>query len=363
MKGRGFMRNSPIRERGRSATHKSATNVVKGQLYLLIIAITTLVSAASISGYHLLKEISVGGDGSWDYVTVDAVTRRLYASHGTQVEVLDLDSERPVGKVTDLNGVHGIAVASALGRGFVTNGLSSTVTIFDLKTLKHLGEVAAGKSPDGVLFDSASGRVFAFNHHGDNVTVFGASDGKLVDTIELGGEPEFPVNDEKGSVWVNLEDKSILIRLDAKSLKITGRWPTAPCEAPSSMAIDRERRRLFIGCNSKVMAVANADTGKIITTLPIGPHVDATAFDPGTDLIFNANNGSVSVIHADSPDQYSLVETVTTQLKANTLAVDPETHKVYLPSAEWTSSKPSAGTPNPAPARVPGTFKILVLGK
>jgi DNA-binding beta-propeller fold protein YncE len=296
-------------------------------------------------------------------MTVDPQARRLYASHGTQVEVLDLDSERPVGKVADLNGVHGIAVAPALGRGFITNGLSSAVTIFDLKTLKHLGEVAAGKSPDGVLFDSASGRVFAFNHHGDNVTVFGASDGKLVDTIELGGEPEFPVNDEKGSVWVNLEDKSTLVRLDANSLKVTGRWPTAPCEAPSSMAIDRDRRRLFIGCNNKVMAVADADTGKIMTTLPIGPHVDATAFDSETGLIFNANNGSVSVIHQDSPDQYSVVETVTTELKANTLAVDPKTHRVYLPSAQWTSPAPSTETPHPAPTRVPGTFKILVLGQ
>ena len=229
--------------------------------------------------------------------------------------------------------------------------------------MKHLGEVPAGKSPDGVLYDSFSGRVFAFNHHGDNVTVFGASDGKVASTIALEGEPEFPVNDEKGSVWVNLENKSTLVRLDAQSLKETGRWPTAPCEAPSSMAIDRERRRLFIGCNNQLMAVVNADTGQIITTLPIGPHVDATAFDRERDLIFNANNGSVTVIHRDSADQYSLVETVTTQVKANTLAVDPKTHRVYLPSAEWTTPKSTAEAPHPVPSRVPGTFKILVLGK
>jgi DNA-binding beta-propeller fold protein YncE len=320
-------------------------------------------SAASLGGYRLLKEIPIGGDGSWDYMTIDPEARRLYASHGTQVEVLDLDSERPVGKVTDLNGVHGIAIASRLGRGFITSGLSSTVSIFDLTTLKHLGEVPAGKSPDGILYDSFSGRVFAFNHHGDNVTVFGASDGKVASTIALEGEPEFPVNDEKGSVWVNLENKSTLVRLDAQSLKETGRWPTAPCEAPSSMAIDRERRRLFIGCNNQLMAVVNADTGQIITTLPIGPHVDATAFDRERGLIFNANNGSVTVIHQDSPDQYSLVETVTTQVKANTLAVDPKTHRVYLPSAEWTTPKSTAEALHPVPSRVPGTFKILVLGK
>jgi DNA-binding beta-propeller fold protein YncE len=316
-----------------------------------------------MGGYHLLKEIPVGGDGAWDYLTIDPEARRLYASHETQVEVVDLDSERPVGKVTDLNRVHGIAIAAALGRGFITNGNSSTVTIFDLKTFKHLGEVPAGKSPDGILFDSGSGRVFAFNHHGNNVTVFGASDGKVADTIELGGEPEFPVNDGKGSIWVNLEDKSTLIRLDASSLKVTGRWQTTPCDAPSSMAIDREHRRLFIGCNSKIMAVADADSGKIISTLPIGPHVDATAFDRESGLIFNANNGTVTVIHQDTPDQYSLVETVTTQVKANTLAVDPKTHKVYLPSAEWTAPRPTAEHPNPAPTRVPGTFKILVLSR
>jgi DNA-binding beta-propeller fold protein YncE len=343
---------------------KLVRRAVANHLALLIVFAATLVSwAAAVGGYHLVKEIAVTGDGSWDYLTTDRDARRLYVSHQTQVEVLDLDSEQPVGKVTDLNGVHGIAIASKLGRGFITNGVSSTVTIFDLQTLKHLGEVPAGKSPDGVLYDSTSGRVFAFNHHGDNVTVFGASDGKVAGTIELGGEPEFPVNDEKGSVWVNVEDKSTLIRLDAHSLQATGRWPVAPCEAPASMAIDRERRRLFIGCGNQLMAVADADTGKIITTLPIGTHVDATAFDPETGLIFNANNGTVTIIHQDSADQYSVVETVTTKFKANTLAVDPKTHKVYLPSAIVTVPQATTENPRPAVVRAPGTFKILVLGR
>lgn len=336
--------------------------VINNHLALFVFS-AALVSAASAGGYHLVKEIPISGDGSWDYVTIDPDARRLYVSHQTQVEALDLDSEQFVGRIADLNGVHGIAIASKLGRGFITSGLSSTVTVFDLKTLKHLAEVPAGKSPDGVLYDSVSGRVFAFNHHGENVTVFGASDGKVADTTELGGEPEFPVNDEKGSVWVNLENKSTLVRIDAQSLKITGRWPTAPCEAPSSMAIDRERRRLFIGCNNQLMAVADADSGKIITTLPIGPHVDATAFDPATGLIFNANNGSVTIIHQDSADQYSAVETVTTKLKANTLAVDPKTHKVYLPSATVEGPTATPENPHPAVTRVPGTFKILVLSK
>jgi YVTN family beta-propeller protein len=337
--------------------------VARNHLALLVFGAATVVSAAAAGGYHLVKEIPVAGDGSWDYLTVDPDARRLYVSHQTQVEVLDLDSEQPVGKITDLNGVHGIAIASKLGRGFVTSGLSSTVTIFDLKTLKHLTEVPAGKSPDGVLYDSSSDRVFAFNHHGDNVTVFGASDGKIASTIELGGEPEFPVNDEKGNVWVNLENKSMLVRIDAQSLQVTGRWPTAPCVEPASMAIDREHRRLLIGCGNQVMAVADPDTGKIITSMPIGVHVDATALDPETGLIFNANNGSVTVIHQDSADKYSPVETVTTKLKANTLAVDPKTHKVYLSSATVEVPKATPENPHPAVIRAPGTFKILVLGK
>ena len=343
--------------------HSLIRRVFKNHFVLFVFCAATLVSAAAAGGYRLVKEIPVSGDGAWDYLTIDPDARRLYVSHGTQVEVLDLDSEQPVGKVTDLNGVHGIAIASKLGRGFITSGLSSTVTIFDLKTLKHISEVPAGKSPDGVLYDSTSGRVFAFNHHGDNVTVFGASDGKVAGTIELGGEPEFPVNDEKGNVWVNLENKSTLVRIDAQTLQVTGRWPTAPCVEPASMAIDREHKRLFIGCGNQLMAVANPDTGKILTTMPIGVHVDATAFDPKTGLIFNANNGSVTIIHQDSADKYSAVETVSTKLKANTLAVDPKTLKVYLPSATVEVPKATPENPHPAVIRAPGTFKILVLGK
>jgi DNA-binding beta-propeller fold protein YncE len=338
--------------------------LMKTQLALLMLVLTGFLLAAPLVGYHLLKDIPVGGDGSWDYLTVDPDARRLYVSHGTQVEVVDLDSEKVVGKVSGLNGVHGIAIAPKLGRGFVTNGLLSTVTIFDLKTLQHVGEVQAGKSPDGVLYDSFSNRVFAFNHRGNNVTVFEAGDGKVAGTIELGGMPEFPVNDDTGNVWVNLEDTNALIRINSQTLKITGRWPVSPCEAPSSMAMDREHSRLFIGCNNEVMAVANSDSGKIITTLPIGPHVDATAFDPATRLMFNANNGSVTVIHQDSPDKYSFVETVKTQFKTNTLAVDPKSHKIYLPGGEFGPlPAPTSDNQHPVPPRVPGTFKLLVLGQ
>jgi DNA-binding beta-propeller fold protein YncE len=331
---------------------------------LLILFFSSALVASGLGGYHLLKKIPVPNDGSWDYLAIDEGARRLYVSHGTQVDVIDVDSDQIVGRVSDLKGVHGIAIAPELGRGFITNGLLSTVTIFDLKTLQHLGEVPAGKVPDGVLFDSATGRVFAFNKHGDSATVFEAASGELAGTIELGGGPEFPVSDGKGTVWVNLEDKSTLVRIDARQLTVTGRWPVTSCEGPAPMAIDRKNSRLFIGCNSGVMAIADPNTGQVITTVPIGPHVDATAFEPSTGLIFNANNGSVTVIHQDSPDKYGVIETVKTQPRANTLALDPKTHKIYLSTAEFGPvPDPTPDTPHPTPPVLPGTFTVLVFGK
>src|ERR1700674_4799561 len=332
---------------------------------LLLLPLTGLLAASSWGGYHLLKKIPVPGDGSKDYLTIDEGARRLYVSHGTQVNVIDLDSEQVVGKVSELKGVHGIAVASELGRGFITNGLLNTVAIFDLKTLQHLDEVKTTLTPDGILYDSATGRVFALNKHGDSVTAIEAADGKAAGTILLKGDPESPVSDGKGNVWVNLEHWSTLVRIDSRKLTVTGRWPTdSSCDHPAPMAIDRNNRRLFIGCGNEVMAVANPDTGKIITTVPIGPDVDAVAFDPSTGLIFTANNGSVTVIHQDSPDKYSAVETVKTEPEAATLALDPKTHRIYVSSSDLgPAPDPTPVAPHPAPPMLTGTFKVLVLGQ
>ena len=342
---------------------------MKARFALLLFFLPGLM-AASLGGYHLLKKIPVSGDGTyWDYMVIDGDARRLYVSHDTQLDVIDLNSEEVVGKISELKKVHGTAIAPKLGRGFVSSERLNTVTIFDLKTLAHIREVPTGNGPDGVLYESVTDRVFAFNKEGNSVTVFKASDGEVVKTIELGGGPEFPVSDGEGTVWVNLEHKSTLVRIDARSLNITGRWPDDPCEGPSSMAIDRKHRRLFIGCNnehvgSPMMAVADPDSGKILTTVPIGPHVDATAYEPSTGLIFDANNGSVTVIHQDSPDKYSVVETVETQFKANTLAVDPKTHKIYLSTADFgPAPEGTPETPHPRRPMLPGTFKVLVLGR
>jgi DNA-binding beta-propeller fold protein YncE len=298
------------------------------------------------TGYNISKRISIPGQGSWDYLSVDEAARRLYVSHGTQVEVLDVDSGAIVGKIANTPGVHGIAIAPELGRGFVSNGQSSTVTIFDLKTLNTISEVPTGKKPDAIIYDPATSRVFAFNGGSNSATAIQAADGKVAGTVDLGGGPEFAVADGTGYVFENLEDESLVLKINARSLKVEQRWPTSACASPSSMAMDRPNRRLFLGCRSKVMAVMNADTGQIITTLPIGDHVDATVFDPATGLIFNSNGeGTITAIHQDSPDKYSIVETVKTVPRAKTMALDPKTHQLFLSTAES------------------GQFEVLVVGR
>jgi YVTN family beta-propeller protein len=251
------------------------------------------------------------------------------------VEVLDVDSGAIVGNIPNTEGVHGVAIASDLGRGFTSNGKSSTVTIFDLKTLKPIASAPTGKKPDAIIFDPSTSRVFAFNGESDSATAIDAATGKVAGTVDLKGGPEFAVADGKGYVFNNLEEENLLLKIDARKLTVEQRWPTDPCKAPVSMAMDRENRRLFVGCRSKVMAVVNADSGEVITTLPIGDHVDATAFDPETKMIFNSNGeGTITVIHQDGADKYSVVDTVKTAPKAKTMALDPKTHKLFLSTAE-----------------------------
>jgi YVTN family beta-propeller protein len=305
-----------------------------------------LVTSALAANYQITKKIPIPGQGSWDYLSVDVEARRLYVSHSTQVEVLDLDSGAIVGSIPKTPGVHGIAIAPELGRGFVSNGQASTVTIFDLKTLKPIADVPTGQKPDAIIYDPASSRVFAFNGGSNSATAIDAATGKVAGTIDLGGGPEFAAADGRGFVFDNLEDEGLVVKINSRDLKVEQRWPTAPCKAPSSMAIDRTNRRLFLGCRSKVMAVMNADTGQVITTVPIGDHVDASAYDEETKLIFNSNGeGTVTVIRQDSPDTYSVVETVKTLPKAKTMALDPKTHQLFLSAAEN------------------GQFEVLVLGK
>src|SRR5258708_11885914 len=231
--------------------------MMKMKLFVLGLLTGALALAASDAGtYHLVKKISLTGEGNGDYLAIEQNGRHLYVSHGSQVEVIDLDKDEPVGKITGMNGVHGIAIACKLNRGFITSGNTSTVKMFDLKTLQSLADIPAGNGPDGVLFEPTTERVFAFNHRGGTLTVIDAKEGKAIENIELGGQPDFPVTDGKGVIWVNNEDKSMLLKIDPKAMKITQRCPVPPCDAPASMDMDRKTRRLFIACNNEKMPLA-----------------------------------------------------------------------------------------------------------
>jgi YVTN family beta-propeller protein len=318
---------------------------LKNLSVLILLSISIATSVFASDSYQVTKKIPIPGEGGWDYLAVDDAARRLYVSHGTKVEILNLDSGELLGSIPTL-GVHGIAIAPDLGRGFISDGKASKVLVFDLQSMKVLREVASPKDPDAILYDPATSRVFAFNGDSDSATVIDAASGQVAGRIELGGGPEFAAADGAGHVFDNLEDQSLVVKINSRTLKIEQRWPTAPCASPSSMAIDRPNHRLFVGCRSKVMAVINADSGAVIQTLPIGDHVDASAFDPETRNIFNSNGeGTITVIHQDSPDQYSVLETVKTLPRAKTMTLDPKTHRLFLSTAEA------------------GKFEVLVVGK
>jgi DNA-binding beta-propeller fold protein YncE len=317
-------------------------------------------------GYALVKEVRVGGDGGWDYLTVDPAGRRLYVTRSTRVLVFDADSLAQVGEIPNTAGVHGVAVAPELGRGFTSNGKASTVTIFDLKTLKILEEVkVTGENPDAILYDAHSKQVFAFNGRSGNATVLDATTGKVAGTIELGGKPEFAAADLDGHVYVNIEDKSEVLTLDVGKLEIVHRWPLSPCEEPSGMAIDRTKKRLFIGCGNRMMAVVDAVTGKVVSTVPIGQGVDANGFDPGTGLAYSSNGeGTLTIARGDATGAFGVLEDVKTQRGARTMALDEKTHRVFLVTADFgPPPSPTADQPRPRPPVLPDSFRILVVAR
>lgn len=316
-------------------------------------------------GYHLLKKIEVGGEGGWDYLSVDSAGRRLYVSRSTRVMVFDVDTGKSVGEIPDTPGVHGIAIADDLGRGFTSNGRDGSVTIFELKTLKTISKVKVGTNPDCILYDLATHRVFAFNRGSSDVSAIDAKTGEVAGLIALGGHPEFATADGKGMVFVNLDNKSEIVAIDSKKLVATAHWPVAPGEDPSGMAIDRKHNRLFSVCGNKKMTVMDASSGKVVADLPIGAGPDAAAFDPETSLAFSSNGeGTLTVVHQDSADKYTVVENVPTQRGARTMALDPKTHNIFLATAQY--GPPPAATaeqPRPRGAMVPNSFVILVFGK
>jgi len=290
---------------------------------------------ASEPPYHFIKEIPVGGSAQWDYLKVDSEGHRLYLSHATKVEVIDLEKGTVIGTIENTPGVHGIALAPKLGRAFTSNGQENKASIVDLKTLKTISKVATGANPDSILYESVQNEAYTFNGKGKSATVFDPESGKVIATIDLGGKPEFATTDSQaGRVYVNLEDKSEVAAIDFKAHKVVSRWPIAPGETASGMAIDLEHHRLFLGCDNKKMVMMDSTTGKVMATVPIGAGVDANAFDPGTQLAFSSNGeeGTTTIARETAPDKLTVVQTLKTVVGSRTMALDHQTHNIYLPA-------------------------------
>src|ERR1700731_3483207 len=305
------------------------------------------LALAGSSSYHLVKTLPIGGAGRWDYDLVDSAARRVYVSHQTHVVVLDADSYAVVGGGVDR------------GRGFPRKGGANTITIFDLKTLKAISTVkSTGQNPDAIYYDAGSKRVFAFNGRSANPPAINAADGTVAGTIAVGGKPEFAAGDDKGHVYVNVEDKSELLEIDAQKLSVLHRWPLAGCKEPSGLAFDQRHRRLFSVCSNKKMMVVNADTGAVVATPAIGEDPDAAGFDPDTQLVFSSNgaSGDLTVVHEDSPDKYTVIENVPTRKYARTIAIDFKTHNIFLPIAEFEAVTPKG---EEEPPMKPNTFGVL----
>ncbi len=310
--------------------------------------------------YHFIKEIPVGGEGGWDYASVDSAAHRLYVSHATKVVVIDLARDAVIGEITNTPGVHGIALAPELNRGLATCGRENQAAIVDLKTLAIISKVDTGANPDGMLYEAGRQEFYAFNGHGQSATVIDAKTDNVVATIPLGGKPEFAQADSPaGLVFDNLEDKSEVVVIDAKKHEVVKRWPIAPGEEASGMAFDAKNHHLFLGCGNKMMVMVDSESGKVVANVPIGDGVDANAFDPGTMLAFaSCGDGTTTIAHEDAPDKLTVVQTLKTEHGARTMALDPATHKIYFASAKFEE---------PAPGQrrgrmVPGTFKVLVYG-
>jgi hypothetical protein len=333
------------------------------KLAVLVLGLVSVVASvphllAAATGYHILNEIKIGGDGGWDYLTVDSAARRLYVSHATHVVVVDIDKSTVVGDIPDTPGVHGIAIAPDLNKGFISNGRGNNVTVFDLKTLKTTGTVATEMNPDSIRYDPVSKRVFAFNGRSRSATAIDAKTDKAVATIMLPGKPEFSVADGKGKVYANIEDTSEIVEIDATAAKVVKKYALTGCDGPSGLAIDTKARRLFSVCGNRVMAVSDPDKGTVVTTLPIGAGSDGVAFDAGTGYAISSNGDGTLTIVQQTGGKYDVVENVATERGARTIAIDEKTHRVYTPTA--TVGQAAAGGRAPY---LPDSFKVLVVGK
>jgi DNA-binding beta-propeller fold protein YncE len=315
-------------------------------------------------GYHVQKKIKLGGDGSWDYLSIDGGSRRLFIGRSDRIMVVDMDNEKLVTEIGGMAGVHGVTVVPEFGKGFVTCGKENLARIFDLSTLKVSGQAKTGEKPDASLYDPSSKRVFIFNNGGTTATAIDAASGKVLAQIEIGGSPEFGVADGKGKVYVNLEDKSAIAVIDTRKLKLLSTWPLEPGDEPTGLAIDIKHRRLFSGCHNKLMVILDADTGKVITTEPIGKGVDAVCFDPESQNAFSSNgDGTLTVVHETDPNTFAVLQNVQTQVGARTMALDLQKQQIWLATATPKETADTQNTQHRHRAYQPDSFTAIVVGK
>lgn len=337
----------------------------------LLLAAATAPAAPSLAQappqeYRVTRRVAVGGDGGWDYVVADTARHRLFVTRGSHVMVLDTDRDSVIGDIAGTAGVHGVALAPELGRGFTSNGRDSSVTIFDYATLAPIATVkVGGRNPDAILYEPTTRRVFVFDHATGTATAIDATTGAVAGRVPIGGTLEFGVADGAGTVFVNVEDRSEVVAFDARTLAVRARRPLAPCEEPTGLAIDRARGRLFVGCSNRRMAVVDAGSGRVLATVPIGDGVDGTAFDPATRLAFSSNgDGTLTVVREDAPGHFAAVANVPTGRGARTLALDERTHRIYTVTARFGEAPaPTADHPRPRPPMIPGSFTVLVLDR
>lgn len=329
----------------------------------LILALAGTAGAQTPTHYHLIKKTVVGGEGGWDYLLADEAGGRLYLSHGAQVDVLDLKTHRKIGVIAPTPGVHGIAVVPGAGVGYTTNGKPNTATMFDLETLRPRKEIPTGQKPDAIYYDAFSGRVFIFNNEGSSATVLEAATGTVAGTVELGGAPEAAVSDDKGQIFVNLEDKNEVVVFDARTLAVKHRWKLGTGEEPTGLAFDKAHHRLFSTCQKR-MVVLDAQSGNVLAEVPTGSGTDGAVFDPSTGSAISSNgDGTLTVVREVKPGKFDVVQTVPTQRGARTITIDPQSHHIFVTTAEY-GPAPAATTdnPRPRPAVLPGTFTVLEYG-
>jgi YVTN family beta-propeller protein len=333
------------------------------------LCVTLAVASAPKGGYHLLTKYSLGpapgGAEYWDYITFDPASRLLYISHNTEVKVVAADTGKVTGSIGDLKRVHGIALVAQLGKGYISDGGADEAVVFEIKTLKVTGHIKTGKNPDCIIYDPASKHIFTMNGKTNDASVIDPATDTVIATIPMGGRPEYAVADGQGMIYDNIEDKNEVVALDSRTNSVKSRWPIAPAEEATAMDMDVKNRRLFIGGRNKILAIMDADSGKIVQTFPIGAGVDTNIYDAKSGMLFTAvREGTLHIFHEDSPDKFSVVEDVKTEFGARNAAYDPQTDKLFIDTADF-GPAPAATTeqPHPQPVPVPGTFRLLVIGR